>query len=1130
MRWIVGLAVLVACGGGGGSDPREGGFEVLAEGTGDANSDTLFPLRSGTVSAFRGGTVRPPIEFAPGRVGYRYYNQANQVSRTAAVDAPSENWLTENEDGVWFEGSTKGGVLDVPILLVPSTVRVGMRWRTSSRTYEVLSRDERETPLGPTTLWTIVQETTPPIYRLYAEGWGLVELGEGEAPDPYAWEPYVPIRSVSGTPEEEEQDAGPTLALRELPYDRGMPELSNTIRAVRLPDSRTLLNICGTSTGLTGSRISCIDLLYDGALAPLTSTSDIAHFPESVFATRVSPWFPDSDYEFVGSDSGINALGIGNVVLLGSRVAWTPEEMFIFENELGGVSGGINAVDADANFRYELALVPPGYGTAFTTRPHWGGFPQRGRRVLLAGDATPERVPLAHVVGELGELWSATSTSFSDGRWLSAPVFVEAFPDAFPGGRADFRSPAISTTTAPGEQVHLFTTPGGIVDRIVADAAGVRRERLGRVELPQGHELMSAADVGDDRVLVITLERDAEMSHLWLTDAAERAPVQPAPFVSLSWSQWDARVCWPATSNALDASDWKLGGQLAAAVVTDGDNCAVVVRDLEAMPIRSGEFPGQRSLVFEGTIPAVGYLRAFEPYESTEAMRLPSDGGWLADGGAVSQGMQYSSAGIPLGRMPHTELAPSGVPDQSGAGLWVFTTLQTWAADCDACTPDSVFAIELSGTSHRWEVGTFTAPPMRPVQSGGLLVQNNVGVLRDSDHAGDVHLRPDGSLVEVSVPAELDQPRIHVVRSSGEVCGSARGVVWCAGADGSDLRSERVEEVSITNMHLLDDDTALVWAASNTLLIDLDRMSVRLFPDAGTIAETLEIGADGVTYGVFIPEGGVATRGAFYLTGFVPLSEIYDATALWTDSREVSGVLVARDFAYVSYGMGASGIDTLRIPRSRWDGTSACTPTTTPELDADGDGFVAASSCGTDCDDGDAEVNPDTDEVCDGVDNDCNGLVDEVGGTCWGDADEDGFALADAVPMTACRCPAGTTSRDPAERADCADEDARANPEQTGFFDDAIIGTRVSGTAPYDFDCNGTEEGRWPIATCTLTGPMMCTGTDGFTGFAPCGVPTTYQGCPDPERPTMCSGSCTYDIAGFCGGERSTLLWTQECR
>ena len=43
------------------------------------------------------------------------------------------------------------------------------------------------------------------------------------------------------------------------------------------------------------------------------------------------------------------------------------------------------------------------------------------------------------------------------------------------------------------------------------------------------------------------------------------------------------------------------------------------------------------------------------------------------------------------------------------------------------------------------------------------------------------------------------------------------------------------------------------------------------------------------------------------------------------------------------------------------------------DIDSDEDGFDAS----VDCDDENADINPDASEVCDEVDNNCNGLVDE---------------------------------------------------------------------------------------------------------------------------------------------------------
>lgn len=60
-----------------------------------------------------------------------------------------------------------------------------------------------------------------------------------------------------------------------------------------------------------------------------------------------------------------------------------------------------------------------------------------------------------------------------------------------------------------------------------------------------------------------------------------------------------------------------------------------------------------------------------------------------------------------------------------------------------------------------------------------------------------------------------------------------------------------------------------------------------------------------------------------------------------------------------------------------------------------------------DCDDGDGDINPDEDEICDGVDNDCDGATDpadSVGAPEWfDDLDEDGYGVAGTL-FTQCVC------------------------------------------------------------------------------------------------------------------------------
>jgi alpha-tubulin suppressor-like RCC1 family protein len=123
--------------------------------------------------------------------------------------------------------------------------------------------------------------------------------------------------------------------------------------------------------------------------------------------------------------------------------------------------------------------------------------------------------------------------------------------------------------------------------------------------------------------------------------------------------------------------------------------------------------------------------------------------------------------------------------------------------------------------------------------------------------------------------------------------------------------------------------------------------------------------------------------------------------------------------------------------------------------DADGDGYGAGSATAactapsgfvannTDCNDTCATCRPGGTEVCDSLDNNCNGTTDE--GTtvaCYTDADNDTYAPMGASAASRCpdtsrplfgNCPSGLTSRQPATAAtsDCADTTASRNPGVT---------------------------------------------------------------------------------------------------
>ncbi|MCK6521554.1 putative metal-binding motif-containing protein [Myxococcota bacterium] len=180
---------------------------------------------------------------------------------------------------------------------------------------------------------------------------------------------------------------------------------------------------------------------------------------------------------------------------------------------------------------------------------------------------------------------------------------------------------------------------------------------------------------------------------------------------------------------------------------------------------------------------------------------------------------------------------------------------------------------------------------------------------------------------------------------------------------------------------------------------------------------------------------------------------------------------------------------------------------TTYYLDGDADGFggEAVVACAQpegsvsvdgDCDDTNAAINPDADEVCDdagiGVDEDCDGASNDADDDVlassqtefYPDADGDGYGNGDE-PTLACAQPEGLL----ADGTDCDDDDATRNPK---------TGCETDWSGTYEGDLTLNVDGGFAKDVCTgkgtatiditkspmITGTMKCTfaGTLAFFG------------------------------------------------
>ncbi|HNE29434.1 MAG TPA: MopE-related protein, partial [Saprospiraceae bacterium] len=140
--------------------------------------------------------------------------------------------------------------------------------------------------------------------------------------------------------------------------------------------------------------------------------------------------------------------------------------------------------------------------------------------------------------------------------------------------------------------------------------------------------------------------------------------------------------------------------------------------------------------------------------------------------------------------------------------------------------------------------------------------------------------------------------------------------------------------------------------------------------------------------------------------------------------------------------------------------------------DADNDGYYSYE----DCDDHNPLLNPGALEICDGLDNNCDGLVDDLTTySYYVDQDGDGFGDAAATSLDTCltTAPAGFVDNN----SDCNDNNPQLNPaaaeicdgldnDCNGLVDDLPVLAYFR-----DFDGDGFGDASFELDTCLTTAP-----------------------------------------------------------
>ena len=183
-------------------------------------------------------------------------------------------------------------------------------------------------------------------------------------------------------------------------------------------------------------------------------------------------------------------------------------------------------------------------------------------------------------------------------------------------------------------------------------------------------------------------------------------------------------------------------------------------------------------------------------------------------------------------------------------------------------------------------------------------------------------------------------------------------------------------------------------------------------------------------------------------------------------------------------------------------------------VDNDNDGFTA----NLDCDDRDNTVYPGAPEICDGKDNDCDGLKDEdsIMETYYWDADLDGYGNSSLTKQD-CR----PTGRYVLLSGDCNDADPLINPGASEVCGDDID-NNCDGNIDEGCDCPDAD------SDTVCDADDICPGFDDLADADADGTPDCLDSCPNDANKNE-PGDCGCGVADTDSDSDGTLDCNDAC-